>query len=102
MKFFTTDPYGITLVEPSAEQREAVLRSVIEDPEPEDFPEAYLSGPGGVVVGYRSDGCLLYEAAGTVVRYRPHTDVQTAMAAWNLLIRADWNGLDKMNWKSIE
>ena len=102
MKFFTTDQYGITLVEPTAEQREAVLRSILEDPESADFPEAYLSGPGGVVVGYRSDGSLLYEASGTVTRYRPDTNLQTAMTAWTLLIKADWNGLDKMNWKSIE
>lgn len=102
MKFFTTDAYGLTLVEPNAQQRKSVLESVLEDADEAEFPEAYLSGLNGKVIGFRADGCLFYEESGTVTRYMLDIDLNTAMVAWNLLIDADWNQLDKMDWKSIE
>ncbi len=102
MKFFSTDPHGTTIVEPTADQRRMVLQSVLDEADQADFPEAYLSGANGIVIGYRCDGCLLWEESGTITRYLPGVDVDGAMSAWNLLVERNWNQLDSMDWKSIQ
>jgi hypothetical protein len=101
MKYFTTDQEGITLVDPSSDERLRLLESVLINTSA-DFPEVFLTGSDGNVLGYRSDGCLFWEEAGIVSKFIPRTDVQEAIRAWDLLISSGKAGLDSLDWVKIE
>ena len=101
MKYFTTDQEGITLVDPSSDERLRLLESVSIDTSA-DFPEVFLTRNDGNVLGYRSDGCLFWEEAGVVSKFIPNTDVQKAMCAWDLLINNGKAGLNSLDWMIIE
>lgn len=78
-----------------------LLQSVLLD-EDADFPEVYLTGKLGIVIGYRADGCLLWEEDGEVTRVVPHADLESAMRAWNMLIAGDQDGLESLDWRRID
>jgi len=101
MKYFTTDQEGITLVDPNSDERLRLLESVLIETFA-DFPEVFLTGSDGNVLGYRSDGCLFWEVAGVVSKFIPNTDVQKAMCAWDLLINNGKAGLNSLCWLEIE
>lgn len=101
MDYFSTDQLGITLVDPSRDERLSLLESVLLE-DPSDFPEVFLSGNSGIVIGYRADACLLWEESGEITRYLPDTDVPSAMHAWDLLIANDLAALNSLDWRSVE
>ena len=90
---------GVTLVDPSRAERLDLLESVLAD-DSSDFPEVFLSGSRGIVIGYRADACLLWEEAGEITRYLPDADVSLAMRAWDLLTANDLTELNSLDWLS--
>jgi hypothetical protein len=98
MEFFTTDLDGMTLINPPEEERRAILRSVLDDPDA-DYPEVYLTTDDGDVIGYRSGGVLFQEEDGEIVRIIPDVDLDTAARAWDCLAGGNADGLDSLPWQ---
>jgi hypothetical protein len=97
MEFFTTDVEGVTLMNPGSHERLAVLQSVHEDPDA-DYPEAFLSGAGGIVLGYRAGGILSWEEEGEVRRFVKDITMEAAASAWTSLADGDTAALEQLDW----
>ena len=101
MEFFTTDLDGLTEINPTKARRREILQSVLEDCDA-DYPEVYLTIRNGPVIGYRQDGCLLWEEAGVVVRILPRVDLKEAQQAWSRAITGNWPALEALPWRDMK
>lgn len=99
MGFFTTDLDGVTLINPSEEERRGILRSVLDDPDA-DYPEVYLTTDDGEVIGYRSGSVLFQEEDGEIVRVIRDADIDTAARAWTMLAAGNAEALDSLPWQA--
>jgi hypothetical protein len=98
MKYFTTDLYGVTLVDPDADQRLDVLETAGKSIG-EDYPDVYLTVAGSEpVLGYRKGGYLLWEEGGEVTRYLGNVDTNEAARIWSLLVDGDVSALEELPW----
>lgn len=99
MRYFTTDLYGVTLVDPDADQRLDVLEAS-EESMGEDYPDVYVTVVGvQPVLGYRKGGYLLWEEDGEVTRYLSHVDTGEASRIWSLLVNGELAALKELPWQ---
>jgi hypothetical protein len=102
MKYFTTDLYGVTLVDPDADQRFDVLETS-EESMGEDYPDVYLTVVGAEpVLGYRKGGYLLWEEGGEVTRCLGQVDTREAARIWSLLVHGEVAALEKLPWEMAD
>lgn len=97
MEFFTTDLDGVTVINPSKEERRRVLESVIEDPDA-DYPEVYLTTDDGTVLGYRTGGVIFEEEDGEIVRLMADVSVDAAEKVWTALVTGRRDALEDLPW----
>jgi hypothetical protein len=101
MEFFMTDLNGLTLINPSREDRLQILKSVAEEPD-SDYPEVYLTTNEGTVIGYRTGGVLFQEEDGEIVRIITDASVDAAEKVWTALATGREEALDELPWDYIE
>lgn len=100
MRFYTTDMYGQTLVDPSPEERLKLLRSV-GHPEPDvDHPDVILTHRDGPALIYREGGILLRERESGELELLAAVPVEEANRIWNLLVAGDMAALAALPWKA--
>ena len=101
MEFFTTDLDGLTLINPSREDRRRILESVQKDPDA-DYPEVYLTTEDGTVIGYRTGGVLFQEEDGEISRIITDASVDAAEKVWTALATGREDALEDLPWDYLE
>ena len=85
---------------PGVAERKAVLES-IEEAHEADYPEVYLTGKQGLVIGYRVGGYLFWEEAGEVMKTLSGVDLELAEQAWSWLAEDNLSELEALSWQEV-
>jgi hypothetical protein len=102
MRFFTTDLYGQTLLDPSAPERRRLLESVIRPGPDVDYPDVYLSHAEGMTLIYREGGIMVCESPEGFLDLLREVGLEEAGRIWDLLVNEDWLALRQLRWERVE
>lgn len=101
-RYYTTDPYGVTLIEPDIQQMRTVISS-LEDAEDEPHPDATLSHESGWVIGYSGKGVATLEYTGNgdgeaSVLFMREVTPRRALEIWSHLAAGRIETVRSLNW----
>lgn len=100
MRYYTTDLYGQTLVDPSPGERLSILQSVVQ-PDPDiDYPDVHLTHRDGPTLIYREGGFLVREHESGEVEVLRAVSVERASRIWDLLVAEDFAALEALPWEA--
>lgn len=100
MRYYTTDLYGQTLVDPSAAERLWLLRSVGPSDGEVDHPDVILTHRNGPSLIYREGGFLLRESESGELDLLRGVPVDEANRIWDMLVTEDMAALAALPWEA--
>lgn len=98
MRFYTTDLYGRTLIDPSEKERRSILASVSRPDSDVDHPDVYLSHSTGATLIYRQGGVLLRETEAGELYLMSDVSPERAEEIWTMLVDEAWADLAALPW----
>jgi hypothetical protein len=101
MRFYSTDVYGQTLMDPGPAARRNLLKSVLEPDSDVDYAEVYLTHRDGPTVSYRDGGDLLKEDLNGKLSLLRGVDSEFAALVWEQLACEQWDALEAHPWTQV-